>query len=68
MFRTLCLVALTTMVAAFAPRTTVSRVSSLNMANIVETAVNAGSFKTLVAAVQAAGLVDMLSGPADGEK
>jgi uncharacterized surface protein with fasciclin (FAS1) repeats len=32
------------------------------MANIVETAVNAGSFKTLVAAVQAAGLVDTLTG------
>jgi uncharacterized surface protein with fasciclin (FAS1) repeats len=33
------------------------------MANIVETAVSAGSFTTLVAAVQAAGLVDTLSGP-----
>lgn len=33
------------------------------MANIVGTAVAAGSFKTLVAAVQAAGLVDTLSGP-----
>lgn len=33
------------------------------MQNIVETAVAAGSFKTLVAAVQAAGLVDTLSGP-----
>ena len=31
------------------------------MANIVETAVQAGSFKTLVAAVKAAGLVDTLS-------
>jgi len=31
--------------------------------NIVETAVEAGSFTTLVAAVQAAGLVDVLSGP-----
>jgi uncharacterized surface protein with fasciclin (FAS1) repeats len=31
-------------------------------ANIVETAVAAGQFKTLVAAVQAAGLVDTLSG------
>lgn len=31
--------------------------------NIVETAVDAGSFTTLVAAVQAAGLVDVLSGP-----
>lgn len=33
------------------------------MANIVRTAVSAGSFKTLVAAVQAAGLVDTLSSP-----
>ena len=32
-------------------------------ADIVETAVQAGSFKTLVAAVQAAGLVDTLKGP-----
>jgi uncharacterized surface protein with fasciclin (FAS1) repeats len=32
------------------------------MSNIVETAVAAGSFKTLVAAVQAAGLVETLSG------
>ena len=33
------------------------------MANIVETAVGAGSFKTLVAAVTAAGLGSTLSGP-----
>ncbi len=32
------------------------------MKNIVETAIEAGSFKTLVKAVQAAGLVDTLSG------
>jgi uncharacterized surface protein with fasciclin (FAS1) repeats len=32
------------------------------MANIIETAVNAGSFTTLVAAVKAAGLVDTLNG------
>jgi len=32
-------------------------------ADIVDTAVSAGSFKTLVAAVQAAGLVDTLKGP-----
>jgi len=32
------------------------------MANIVETAIAAGSFKTLVAAVKAAGLVETLSG------
>lgn len=33
------------------------------MADIVDIAVNAGSFNTLVAAVQAAGLVDTLKGP-----
>ena len=33
------------------------------MADIVDTAVSAGSFNTLVAAVQAAGLVDTLKGP-----
>ena len=33
------------------------------MADIVDTAVAAGSFNTLVAAVQAAGLVDTLKGP-----
>jgi uncharacterized surface protein with fasciclin (FAS1) repeats len=32
-------------------------------ADIVDTAVSAGNFKTLVAAVQAAGLVDTLKGP-----
>ena len=32
------------------------------MNTIVETAVNAGNFKTLVAAVQAAGLVETLNG------
>ncbi len=34
-----------------------------NAADIVDTAVGAGSFNTLVAAVQAAGLVDTLKGP-----
>ncbi len=34
-----------------------------SMPNIVETAVAAGKFNTLVAAVKAAGLVDVLSGP-----
>lgn len=33
------------------------------MKNVVETAVEAGSFKTLVKAVQTAGLVETLSGP-----
>jgi uncharacterized surface protein with fasciclin (FAS1) repeats len=39
------------------------RSTSRLQANIVETAVSAGSFKTLVAAVTAAGLADTLSGP-----
>ena len=39
------------------------RSSSRLQANIVQTAVSAGSFKTLVAAVTAAGLADTLSGP-----
>ena len=33
------------------------------MPDIVDTAVSAGSFNTLVAAVKAAGLVDTLKGP-----
>ncbi len=36
---------------------------SAQAADIVDTAVSAGSFKTLVTAVQAAGLVDTLKGP-----
>ncbi len=36
---------------------------SATAADIVDTAVSAGSFKTLVTAVQAAGLVDTLKGP-----
>jgi len=49
---------------AFAPSRFVARprIQELN-ANIVETAVSAGSFKTLVAAVTAAGLGPVLSGP-----
>ena len=34
-----------------------------NAADIVDTAVSAGSFKTLIAAVKAAGLVETLKGP-----
>ena len=37
--------------------------TSAHAADIVDTAVAAGSFKTLVTAVQAAGLVDTLKGP-----
>lgn len=36
---------------------------SAQAADIVDTAISAGSFKTLVTAVQAAGLVDTLKGP-----
>ncbi|MDD0813284.1 fasciclin domain-containing protein [Curvibacter sp. HBC28] len=36
---------------------------SSQAADIVDTAISAGSFKTLVTAVQAAGLVDTLKGP-----
>ena len=40
-----------------------SKENTRNMKNIVQTAVDAGSFTTLVAAVKAAGLVETLSGP-----
>jgi uncharacterized surface protein with fasciclin (FAS1) repeats len=48
-----------------APRTFVrpAATTSLNMADIVDTAVAAGSFSTLAAALGAAGLVDTLKGP-----
>ncbi len=39
-----------------------SLISSANAKDIVDTAVSAGSFKTLAAALQAAGLVDTLKG------
>ncbi len=42
---------------------TVGATFSAMAADIVDTAVAAGNFKTLVAAVQAAGLVDTLKGP-----
>lgn len=41
---------------------TVGSVSAVSAADIVDTAVSAGSFNTLVAAVKAAGLVDTLKG------
>lgn len=40
-----------------------SALGAAQAADIVDTAVSAGSFKTLVTAVQAAGLVDTLKGP-----
>jgi len=43
--------------------TYITTAHSAAKADIVDTAVGAGSFKTLVAAVQAAGLVDTLKGP-----
>lgn len=42
---------------------TVGATASALAADIVDTAVKAGNFKTLVTAVQAAGLVDTLKGP-----
>ncbi len=50
-----------TVMAAAAALTIVGAANAAEK-NIVETAVDAGSFSTLVAAVQAAGLVDTLSG------
>eukprot|EP01036_Dinobryon_divergens_P027898 gene27898-36752_t len=48
--------------SAFTPsRFAMRQRSSLSMANIVEVAVGAGNFNTLVAAVKAAGLVETLS-------
>jgi len=44
------------------PSTTTTTTTATAKSTIVETAVAAGSFKTLVAAVQAAGLVDTLNG------
>jgi len=64
MVRGLILLATSASVAAFSPSTHMSsRARVAVKANIVETAVNAGSFKTLVAAVTAAGLGPTLSGP-----
>jgi len=48
---------------AFIPSTQFARKSSLMMADIVDTAVGAGSFNTLAAALTAAGLVPTLKGP-----
>jgi uncharacterized surface protein with fasciclin (FAS1) repeats len=63
MFRFVAFLTTLVCVAAFAPRSMVARTASMQMANIVDTAVGAGNFKTLVAAVQAAGLAGTLSGP-----
>jgi transforming growth factor-beta-induced protein len=46
-----------------APGTTMGSGSSMNPGTIVDVAVAAGDFTTLVAAVEAAGLVETLSGP-----
>ena len=53
---------LRSMIAAMAIATAGSAFAAAPKADIVDTAVAAGSFKTLVAAVQAAGLVDTLKG------
>ncbi|WP_186397000.1 fasciclin domain-containing protein [Stappia sp. TSB10GB4] len=43
--------------------TVLAGAGAANAANIVETAQQAGTFNTLIAAVEAAGLVEALSGP-----
>jgi uncharacterized surface protein with fasciclin (FAS1) repeats len=48
--------------AAFLTATSVTGALAMEKKDIVDTAVGAGSFNTLVAAVQAAGLVDTLKG------
>lgn len=53
----------TTVASIAAGAAMLASAASAHAANIVETAVSAGQFNTLVAAVQAAGLVDTLSGP-----
>ena len=50
-------------VPAMAPAQNTTQKDKKPMKNIVEVAAEAGSFKTLVAAVKAAGLVETLSGP-----
>lgn len=63
MFRLVTFVASLTLVSAFAPvALKANRATALN-ADIVDTAVSAGSFKTLAAALGAANLVSTLKGP-----
>jgi uncharacterized surface protein with fasciclin (FAS1) repeats len=63
-FTILLLIALVVSVCAFAPSSRrFASVSALRMADIVDTAVGAGSFKTLAAALGAANLVSTLKGP-----
>lgn len=47
----------------YVPAMTVAHTTTAPAADLVDTAVAAGNFNTLVAAVQAAGLVDALKGP-----
>lgn len=58
---TFCALAVASAFTTGTPRA--SRVNAFYMADIVDTAVGAGSFKTLVAAVSAAGLAPTLKGP-----
>jgi len=48
--------------SAFSKKTLIATTSAVRAADIVDTAVGAGTFNTLVAAVQAADLVDTLKG------
>mmetsp|Transcript_21828 Transcript_21828/g.30131 ORF Transcript_21828/g.30131 Transcript_21828/m.30131 type:complete len:179 (+) Transcript_21828:93-629(+) len=63
MFSSIIILSVIVAVSAFSPSRFAVRKSAISMANIVETAVSAGTFKTLVAAVTAAGLAPTLSGP-----
>lgn len=65
MFRFVTVLATLLSVAAFAPRAMVSRASSLSMKNIIDTATSAGSFKTLLAALNAADLTGILAGSSE---
>ena len=63
MFKLVTFIASLTLASAFSPvAKRVNRISSLN-ADIVDTAVSAGNFKTLAAALGAANLVTTLKGP-----
>ena len=63
-FTILCVVLFAALANAFQwKQSVVSRKSSVMMADIVDTAVGAGQFKTLAAALTAANLIPALKGP-----
>ena len=63
MFRAILVLCIVAVAFGFAPVGRFAARSQVQMANIVDTAVGAGTFKTLAAALTAAGLVDTLKGP-----